>query len=228
MRKGRGEFREKLKGFVHIYSFLSQVIPYADQALEMLYSFGRLLLPHLPLEGETERVKLGDEVGLEFYRLQRIYSGEVTLSEGDPEGVKSPTDVGTGKAKEDKAPLSEIIEVLNERFGTEFSEEDRLFFEQIKEKAVKNARFIDTALSNPLDKFQLGIKKLLESLMIERLGENDAIVTRYMEDGTFQGAVFPLLAKDIFDKIQANAGAKPLSFFPPNDGRDNPANDPGS
>ncbi len=206
----RSEFREKLKGFVHIYSFLSQVIPYGDPVLEMLYSFGRLLLPHLPLEGETERVKLGDEVDLEYYRLQRVYSGEIDLNEGDSEGVKSPTDVGTGKAKEDKAPLSEIIEVLNERFGTNFSEEDRLFFEQIKEKAVKNPKFIDTALSNPLDKFQLGIRKLLESLMIERLGENDDIVTRYMEDGAFQGAAFPILAKEIFDKIQANAGRQSI------------------
>ena len=40
-------------------------------------------------------------------------------------GVYSSTDVGTGKAKDEKAPLSEIISVLNERFGTEFDEEDR-------------------------------------------------------------------------------------------------------
>ncbi len=201
----RSEFREKLKGFVNLYSFLSQVIPYGDPALEMLYTFGRFLLPHLPLEGETERIKLGDEVSLEYYRLRQIYEGEIILSEGEAKGVKSPTDVGTGKAKDERAALSQIIEVLNERFGTKFSEEDRLFFEQIKEKAVKNAKVIDTALSNPFDKFQLGIKKLLESLMIERLGENDDIVTRYMEDGAFQGAAFPLLAKAIFDQVQANA-----------------------
>src|SRR5262249_46201500 len=146
-----------------------------------------------------ERVKLGDEVSLEYYRLQRVYSGEIALDEGESEGVKSPTDVGTGKAKEDRAPLSEIIKVLNDRFGTNFSEEDRLFFEQIKEKAVKNPKVIDTALSNPLDKFQLGVKKLLESLMIERLGENDDIVTRYMEDGAFQNTAFPILSKEIFE-----------------------------
>ena len=41
---------------------------------------------------------------------------------GEPEPVKSPTDVGTGRAKDEKVPLSEIIKVLNspdvkERFG---------------------------------------------------------------------------------------------------------------
>ena len=103
----------------------------------MLYSFGRFLLPHLSLERDTSVVQLGDEVDLQYYRLQRIFSGAIELREDNGEyGVKSPTDVGTGKAREEKAPLSEIIEVLNDRFGTSFTEEDRLFFEQIREKGL--------------------------------------------------------------------------------------------
>jgi type I restriction enzyme, R subunit len=42
------EFREKLSAYVKLYSFLSQIIPYADAELEMLYSYGRFLLPHVP------------------------------------------------------------------------------------------------------------------------------------------------------------------------------------
>jgi hypothetical protein len=34
--------------------------------------------------------------------------------------------------------------VLNERFGTQFTEEDRLFFQQIKEKACKSEQVIQT------------------------------------------------------------------------------------
>src|SRR5207244_860762 len=85
------------------------------QQLETRCSYGRFLLPHLPFDRDTEGVKLGDEVGLQYYRLQRIYSGEITLREGEPEGVKGPSDVGTGKAKDEKVPLSEIIQILNER-----------------------------------------------------------------------------------------------------------------
>jgi type I restriction enzyme R subunit len=48
----RMEFREKLTGYVQVYSFLSQIIPYADPDLEMLYSYGRFLLPHLPIGRE--------------------------------------------------------------------------------------------------------------------------------------------------------------------------------
>ena len=77
--------------------------------------------------------------------------------------------------------------VLNDRFGTDFTEEDRLFFEQIKEKASKDEKVIQTARANPKDKFKIGIRKLIEDLMIQRLGENDKIVTRYVEDqGSFR------------------------------------------
>jgi type I restriction enzyme, R subunit len=205
----RSEFREKLRGFVTIYAFLSQVLPYGDPALEMLYSYGRFLLPHLPLDRDTERVKLGDEVRLQYYRLQRIYSGEITLEQGEPEGVKSPTNVGSGKAKDEKVPLSEIIQILNERFATNFIDEDRLFFEQIREKASKNPQVIQTALANPLDKFQLGIRRVIEEFMVQRMNENDKIVTRYMEDPEFQNAAFPILAKAIFETVRARESARP-------------------
>jgi Type I site-specific restriction-modification system, R (restriction) subunit and related helicases len=200
------EFREKLGAYVKLYSFLSQIIPYADAELEMLYSYGRFLLPHLPRD-RGEVVKFGDDVSLQYYRLERVFSGAIMVKEGEAAWVKTLTEVGTRKAKDEKIPLSEIIQVLNERFGTEFKEEDRLFFQQIKEKAVNNQQVIQTALANPLDKFELGIRKLIEEFMIERMGENDKIVTRYMADNEFQGTAFPILAKEIFDAIRERSAS---------------------
>jgi type I restriction enzyme R subunit len=196
------EFRDRLSAYVKVYSFLSQIIPYGDPDLEMLYSYGRFLLPHLPSEREQISVRFGDEVELQYYRLQRIYAGPIDLKLGDAQGVKSPTEVGTAEAKDERAPLSKIIEVLNERFGTQFTEEDRLFFQQIKEKACKNEQIIKTALANPLDRFQMGIRKLIEDLMIERMGENDKIVTRYMSDRDFQASAYPILVREIFDTVR--------------------------
>ena len=61
---------------------------------------------------------------------------------------------------------------------------------------------IQTALANPIDKFELGIRKLIERLMIERMAENDQIVTRYMADADFQGSAFPILAREIFVRFE--------------------------
>lgn len=73
-------------------------------------------------------------------------------------------------------------------------------------KAARNQQVIDTAKANPLDKFQLGIKQIIADLMIQRLGENDQIVSRYMEDAEFQNTAFPLLAQAIFESIRERSG----------------------
>lgn len=196
----RGEFRDKLGGYVRLYAFISQIIPHTDAAQEMLYSYGRFLLPHLQND-RTDPLKLGGEVNLQYYRLQRTYAGSIDLGTGEPQGVLGPTEVGTGKGKDEKVPLSEIITILNERFGTTFTEEDRLFFEQIKEKAAKNEQVIQLRQANPFDKFQLGLRKLIEEFMIQRMNENDKIVTRYMDDKDFESAAFSVLSKEIYEAI---------------------------
>lgn len=167
----------------------------------MLYSFGRYLLPHLPVGRDPILFEVTDDVELRYYRLQRIDSGALDLGVGEAPFVTGMTAVGTGQSQEEKAPLSQILDVLNKRFGTEFKEEDRLFFQQIKERASRDERVIQTALANPLDKFQLAVRKLIEELMIERVSENDRIVTRYMSDQDFQGTAFPILAREIFDSV---------------------------
>ena len=121
----REKFRERLSAFVKTYAYLSQIVPYTDPELEMLYSFGRLLLPHLPTGRDGTVIKAGDDVALQYYRLELVSSGPIAIGEGEAQPLKPPSDVGTRTARDEQAPLSEIIEVLNERFGTEFVEEDR-------------------------------------------------------------------------------------------------------
>ena len=204
----RKEFRDKLSGYVRMYAFLSQIIPYTDAELEMLYSFGRFLLPKLPLDRDGQMVKVGEEVALQYYRLERVYSGAINLDEGESQGVKSPTEVGTAKAKDEKAPLSEIIQVLNDRFGTEFLEADRLFFQQIREGAIRNEQIIKTARANEFDKFQLGIRKLIEDMFIQKMADNDKITTSYLGNQEFQDAAFPILAREIFEVIRGKEDAQ--------------------
>ena len=195
-------FRDRLGAFVSLYAFLSQIIPYGDSELERLASFGRALLPHLLSERDDDPINLGDDVELAYYRLQRVSSGAISLGEETGAYVVSPTDVGTGNPEEELAPLSEIIKRLNERFGTNFTNEDRLFFEQVKERAVRNERIRQTALANTLEKFSLGIRPEIGKLMMERMGENDALVTRYLSDKDFQNVAFEVLAREIFEAVE--------------------------
>jgi len=195
------EFYGKLSAFVSLYSFLSQIMPYTDRELEMLYSFGRFLNSHIAPAGKFLDPHPEQDVELEYYRLAKTTDDAIPLESSEATPVKSPTAVGTGSAEDEKKPLSEIIRVLNDKLGTEFTDEDRLFFEQIQEKAIRDERVIQIGQANPPEKFALGIKEIIEALMMQRMSENDAIVTRYMDDAEFQKTVFPILAKNIYQSI---------------------------
>ena len=48
--------------------------------LEKLYSYGRFLLSKLPKSDYNERLKLDNEVALEYYRLQKIAEGNLVFA----------------------------------------------------------------------------------------------------------------------------------------------------
>ncbi len=198
--EGQKEFHDRLQAFLSLYAFLSQIIPYGDHDYERLSAFGRALLPSVRPDRE-DIIDIGDDVELEFYRLTRKSSGAISIAEGPPEFVSSPTEVGTANPEEERAPLSEIIENLNDRFGTEFTDADRLFFEQIKESAVEDEVIRKTALANSLENFKLVISPQVTRLMYERMGANDQLVTRYMDDSEFQMLVFDGIAKEVFEAV---------------------------
>jgi type I restriction enzyme R subunit len=91
----------------------------------------------LPATPDSRKVKVDDDVELKYYRLQKIGEGSIDLKAGEPEPLYGPDDVGTGKPDE-VVKLSSLVSKLNERFGTEFTPADQLFFEQIRETAVAN------------------------------------------------------------------------------------------
>ena len=142
------QFRRQLKGYRNIYAFLSQIIPYQDTDLEKFYTFVRHLLAKLPPPGDGQAFVLDDEVALRFFRLQQMSEGSIQLSQGEPKPLKGPTDLGTARAKEEEVMLSSLIDRLNERFGTDFSKADQLFFDQIQASAENDERVAEAARVN--------------------------------------------------------------------------------
>ena len=47
-------------------------MPFSDVDLEKLFTYGRFLLKKLPRTSQNDKFKLGDEVSLEYYRLQKM------------------------------------------------------------------------------------------------------------------------------------------------------------
>ena len=203
----REEFRKRLSAFVNSYAYLSQILPYGDREWEMLYVFGRHLQPRLGRD-DGAFFRLKDEVELEFLRTDPDGEGALRVAEEPAAYVLPPVEAGTGRTEEEEAPLSRLIEELNDRFGTEFGEADRLFFAQVRENAVRNEEVERMAQSNEFDDFRRGANRLLQGLVVGQLGDNERIVERFIADKEFQGIVLPLLAQAIY--ASARRPAEPL------------------
>ncbi|MES9947205.1 MAG: DEAD/DEAH box helicase family protein [Candidatus Thiodiazotropha sp.] len=195
------EFRGQLTAYRNLYAFLSQIIPYQDSDLERLYTFVRNLLAKLPPPGDGQAFVLDDEVALRFFRLQQMTEGSIDLAQGEADPLKGPTDVGTGRQDESVA-LSSLIDRLNERFGTDFTEADQLFFDQIRASAENDETIAEAARANNYANFATFFDRLLDELFIARMEGNEEIFSRVMTDTEFRTAAHEHLAREIFNRIR--------------------------
>jgi hypothetical protein len=139
------EFRKRLKRFVHLYSFLSQVVPYLEARSERVYVYARHLANYLPRE-ERGGLDLGeDEVVLTHLRQVKTGEHNVKLTATDERLVAFTGDGHRDRHEDEKGRLSEVIEVLNERFGLELGDSDKLYFEQIETTLAGNAELKEQA-----------------------------------------------------------------------------------
>jgi type I restriction enzyme R subunit len=135
----RREFRGLLNRYAHLYAFLGQVIPFADAELEQLYQFCRCLLRLLPVPREEQPRELQKFVDVNTVRL--VQAARESISPEPDKGVLEHHKAGVagGKPEEHLEPLSEILKLLNDRFGTDFKEEDKQFLEALEEKLDADA-----------------------------------------------------------------------------------------
>lgn len=196
-------WRSKAIAYKNLYAFLSQVIPYQDSDLERLFVFIRHLSAKLPRRKAAPNYDFDDTVRLEYYRLQKISEGSISLQEGQGYKLDGPTEVGTGMVHEDPVPLSRLVDIVNTRFGTDFNQADQYFFDQIVETAILDENLIQAAEVNPEEKFELVFKNLLQNLFVERIDQNEEIFARFMNDNNFQKLVTTWLASQAYKKIRA-------------------------
>ena len=203
-------WRGKAQAFRNLYGFLSQVIPYQDSDLERLYAFLRHLAAKLPRRRSGPAYQFDDEVRLEYHRLQKIGEGSIALGEGAAAPLDGPAEVGSGVAREgEEAPLSELIHVINERFGTDFNEADQLFFDQIVEAAVADDTLREAAAVNPEHRFELVFGSLIERLFIERMDQNEEIFIRYQSDDPFRQVVSAWMASEAYRRLRPAGADRP-------------------
>ncbi len=201
----RDEFRGHVTAFRNLYAFLSQIIPFGDSDLEKLYTYLRFFIRRLPRPERGPTYDFDDDVTLKYYKLQKQSEGAIALDGSMEYPLDGPTEVGTGQKRGPEIELSRLIDLLNERFGTEFTPADQLFFDQIREHAAESPELRQAALANPIDAFSFVFDRALQGLFIDRMEQNDAIATKFLNDETFSQAVTAKLRQEVYEQIRAEA-----------------------
>jgi type I restriction enzyme R subunit len=198
------ECRRAMEAYTRVYSFLAQIAPYADPSLEKTYLFVRALVARVPRAKEGT-VDLGNDVVLTHLRGQLRDMRNLSLSTGKPE---LPGFSGGGRGKQNervKAKLSQIIQVLNDRFGLELGAADALYFDQLREEMALDEELTAKAMDNTLDNFRLGFDEAFLEKVIARQSANADIYARIFEDDDFKAAVVSLMAADLYRRIHGRA-----------------------
>ncbi len=194
-------FKHALQTFTRLYSFLTQIMPFTDVELEKLFTYARFLLKKLPRKYGNDRFKLGDEVSLEYYRLQRVAEQNIVLESKGEYGLDGIDGAGIRMSKEEQEALSEIINVLNNRFGTEFNEADKLFFDQIEAELIADDKLSEQAKNNSLSNFKFGFEDAFMDKLIARMEQNQDIFTKMMDDNDFGGLVKDYMLKKVYGRL---------------------------
>ncbi|MEV0646964.1 type I restriction endonuclease [Phytomonospora sp. NPDC050363] len=138
-------FRKDLDGFCKTYGFISQITDYADPDLERLYLYAKHLLPRLPRRS-SPAADFG-EVTLTHLSTRHTGKHDVHL---DAEGEQLIPGTGAGGvaggAEPEELSLAEIIERMNERFGFNLSDVDRVQMEARFQTVKEDPELIQAAL----------------------------------------------------------------------------------
>lgn len=205
----REDFKTKLRNYIRLYSFLSQIISFQDSELERLYLFSRLLIKMLPLETDKKSLKIAENVDLESYRVVKSHSGAIILDEDN--GWLDPiSDLeGIYPDNPEQASLSKIIEELNDRFGTDFDEGDRVFFAELKTRLSENESLKESAKVNTRENVQLLHDTLFSSVLQTMIDSNFDMFKRINDNKEFakqvREVIFDQVYKELVEQIYYDA-----------------------
>jgi len=197
------EFRSLLVDYRNLYAFLSQVIPFFDSDLEKTYSYIRYLLTKLPRREYGPKYDFDDEVALKYYRLQKMSEGAIVLQKGKGGEVPGPVAVGTGTERDKTIELSQLIDILNDRFGTDFKPGDQLFLDSIKEDALGNSTLREQAKANTMENFSYAFLKALDGLFVNRMEQNEDITVKFLNEPEFKYAIGKYLLKQVYEQMRS-------------------------
>ncbi len=201
------DFRAKTKTYVRLYVFLAQIIPFVNPYLERLYLFLNHLQNKLgKLRDEDLAQGILDNIDMESYKLQRESDSSIHLQQGE-ELKPISTEMGEKVAENEMDYLSNIVKEFNDKFGTEFTNEDKVrkmtkdLMQDVKEDKAAMENINESLNKNDIQNAKITFADVLKEKMVNHIESNFEVFKEYNDNPEFKaflaGQMFNLLINDL-------------------------------
>lgn len=205
----QNDFRAKCKTYVRLYVFLAQIVPFVNPYLERLYLFLNHLQNKLGKQPDEDLAQgILDNIDIDSYRLQK--EGEFNLKLQQGEELKPiPTEMRNGAAEPELDYLSNIVQAFNDRFGTQFTNDDKVkkMTEDIMADVAKDAEFANAFKHSDEQNAKITFEEVLKRKLIDHIESNFEVFKEYNDNKEFRdffaGTMFKIMQKDF---VRFNSG----------------------
>jgi len=176
------DYKSKARDFVKLYAFMSHLVPLRDTGLAKLDVFLRFLLPKLPAKkGETPLEVLG-MVDMEKLAVRKHDKKDIGLKRGEVK--EDPLNYGGGAtiSEEDREQLSKIIEDLNTRFNTSFTEDEIMVIKQLEKKISEDEALQQQLKNGSRHAVEATFRQVAEDAFQDLVNDNFKFYKKVSED----------------------------------------------
>lgn len=184
----QADFRAKVKTYIRLYIFLSQIVAFENAYLERLYIF----LNHLQNKlGGTAQVDLAkgilDNIDMDSYRLQLAESTSILLEQGE-ELKPIPTEMRGSTNDPEIDRLSNILQTFNDRYGTHFEDTDKVrkMAENIASDVAKNNELINSLKYSDEQNARITSDKVVGEELLKYISTNFDLYKLYSDNKDFK------------------------------------------
>ncbi len=204
------DFKDKANSYVRFYGFIAQILPYDIADFEELYQFLKVLNKKIFHLGSKENMIAGDildSVEFDFYRNQKITSNaRINLSKSD-DLEPIPANIKGTLSSDPKDIIQNIVSEFNERFKTNFKDEDKVkkIILDLSNDIVADTRITNSLQDSDRSNRALVFQKILDEKMVETINYADnylELFNIYFNNSDFRSHLVKYLDRVVFEKLK--------------------------
>ena len=196
------ELKKTIRHFIRFYQFLLQATCYKDEEIHKNYNFLSYLSKMLKADDAGAGFNLKDQIVTERVRQKKGDTHKKSNIHSDP-GQQLPKADKAFATKENEKKLSEILEEMNARFGSQFATDAAMKWAMaVKDQLMKSESLRASAKTNSFDDFEkYAFADQIDEAILNSIDENYTFMKLLLENEQYKNEIMKIFTPEIFRQM---------------------------